>query len=55
MEITKKDIGKDINVKGTYGEVKEVFNNGSILVEFPNKTQDVILKEDLKFCNVLRC
>lgn len=54
MELSKKDIGKDINVKGEYGEIKEVFENGSILVEFPNKIQRVILKENLKFCNVIK-
>jgi hypothetical protein len=47
-KITKKDIGKDFIVDGDYGEIVEVFSNGNILVEFPNKRRKVVTKTKLK-------
>jgi hypothetical protein len=47
-KITKKDIGRDFVDEDGYAEIVEVFGNGNILIEFPNRRRKVITKTKLK-------
>jgi hypothetical protein len=40
-------IGEDVIVDGMWGEIVEIFSNGNILVEFPNRRRKVITKTEL--------
>ena len=44
----KMRIGQDIVTPVGWGEVMEIFNNGSFLVEFPNRTRKIFFERDLK-------
>jgi hypothetical protein len=41
-------IGQDIITPMGWGEVVEIFDNGSFLVEFPNRTRKIYFDRDLK-------
>ena len=41
-------IGQDIITPMGWGEVVEIFDNMSFLVEFPNRTRKIFFERDLK-------
>ena len=41
-------IGQDIITPMGWGEVVEIFSNGSFLVEFPNRTRKIFFEKDLQ-------
>ena len=43
----KIEVGQDIQVNGKFGEISEICSSGNIVVEYPNKTREVVLKKYL--------
>jgi len=44
-------VGKDISTPDGWGEVTEVFSNGSFMVEFPNRKRKIYFVKDLQCPN----
>lgn len=41
-------VGQDFVLNGKYGEIKELLPTGNVLIEFPNRTRQVVTNAQLK-------